>query len=175
MPRTRTISSSSLDAIKERGERLVRLIHEPPHLHAVNRASWSLALLLLGPAGKSEEAPGATENESAAGDAVSNTESMRQLEAAHYYMSRRNYIGAINRFQAVAKRFPSSSVVDQALFGLMQAYLTLGILSEAKAATAVLNRKFPESRWRSDALDILQKAGLEPAEDEKSWISRAFQ
>jgi outer membrane protein assembly factor BamD len=131
-----------------------------------------LALLLLGPAAKSEEAPGATENESAAGDAVSNTESMRQLEAAHYYMSRRNYIGAINRFQAVATRFPSSS---EALFGLMQAYLTLGILSEAKAATAVLNRKFPESRWRSDAVDILQKAGLEPAEDEKSWISRAFQ
>jgi outer membrane protein assembly factor BamD len=136
-----------------------------------------LALLLLGPAAKSEEAPRATENAAAAGDAASNTESMaeRQLEAAHYYMSRRDYIGAINRFKAVTTRFPSSSVVDQALFGLMQAYLTLGILSEAKAATAVLNRRFPESHWRSDALDILQKAGLEPAEDEKSWISRAFQ
>jgi outer membrane protein assembly factor BamD len=130
-------------------------------------------LLLLG----SEEAPRATENAPAAGDVASNTESMaeRQLEAAHYYMSRRDYIGAINRFKAVATRFPSSSVVDQALFGLMQAYLTLGILSEAKAATAVLNRKFPESRWRSNALDILEKAGLEPAEDEKSWISGAFQ
>jgi outer membrane protein assembly factor BamD len=62
----------------------------------------------------------------------------RQLEAAYYYMSRRNYIGAINRFQAVATRFPSSSVVDEALFGLMKAYLTLGILSEGKAATAVV-------------------------------------
>jgi outer membrane protein assembly factor BamD len=136
-----------------------------------------LALLLLGPAAKSEEAPRATENAAAAGDAVSNTESMaeRQLEAAHYYMSRRDYIGAINRFKAVATRFPSSSVVDQALFGIVQAYLTLGIHHEAQVATAVLNRKFSESHWRSDALDILQKAGLEPTEDEKSWISRAFQ
>jgi outer membrane protein assembly factor BamD (BamD/ComL family) len=136
-----------------------------------------LALLLLGPAAKSEQAPRATENEPAAGDAVSKAASAaeRELEIGRYYMSRRDYIAAINRFKAVATRFPSSSVVDQALFGLMQAYLTLGILSEAKAATAVLNRKFPESHWRSDALDILQKAGLEPAEDEKSWISHAFQ
>jgi transposase len=45
LPRTRTISSSSLDAIKKRGERLLRLIHEPPHLHGVNRTSWSLVSL----------------------------------------------------------------------------------------------------------------------------------
>jgi transposase len=44
-PRTRKISSSSLEAIKERGERLLRLIHEPPQLHGVNRASWSLMSL----------------------------------------------------------------------------------------------------------------------------------
>jgi outer membrane protein assembly factor BamD len=135
-----------------------------------------LALLLLGPAAKSEEASH-PKNRSAADDAVSNTESMaeRELDAAHYYMRRRDYIGAINRFKAVATRFPPSSVVDQALFGLMQAYLTLGIHHEAQVATAVLNRKFPESNWRSDALDILRRAGLEPAEDENSWISRAFQ
>jgi outer membrane protein assembly factor BamD len=136
-----------------------------------------LALLLLGPAAKSEEAPRATENGSAAGDAVSTTESMaeRELKVARYYISRHDYIGAINRFKVVATRFPSSSVVDQALFGLAEAFLTLGILNEAQTATAVLSRKFPESRWRSDALDMLQKAGREPAEDEKSWISRAFQ
>src|SRR5215831_13886375 len=45
LPRTRKISPSSLDAIKERGERLLRLIHEPPQLHGVNRASWSLVSL----------------------------------------------------------------------------------------------------------------------------------
>jgi outer membrane protein assembly factor BamD len=136
-----------------------------------------LALLLLGPAAKSEEAPRATENGPAAGDAVSKAKPMaeRELQVGHYYISRRDYLAAINRFKVVVTRLPSSSVVDEALFGLVEAYLTLGIHSEAQTATAVLNRKFPESHWRSDALDILQKAGLEPAEDEKSWISRAFQ
>jgi outer membrane protein assembly factor BamD len=136
-----------------------------------------LALLLLGLAAESQEAPPATEKGAAAGDAVSKAAptAERELEIGRYYISRGNYIGAINRFKVVATRFPSSSVVDQALFGIVQAYLTLGIPSEAQAATAALNRKFPESHWRSDALDILRKAGLEPAEDEKSWISRAFQ
>jgi TolA-binding protein len=136
-----------------------------------------VALLLLGPAARSEEAPRATENGSSAGDPISKSASTaeRELEIGHYYMSRREYIAAINRFKVVATRFPSSSVVDQALFGIVQAYLTLGIPSEAQAATAALNRKFPESHWRSDALDILRKAGLEPGEDEKSWISRAFE
>jgi TolA-binding protein len=126
---------------------------------------------------RARKPPGATENAPVAGDAVSKAASMaeRELAIARYYMSIHDYIGAINRFKAVATRFPSSSVVDQTLFGLMQAYLTLGIHHEAQVATAVLNRKFPESHWRSEALDILQKAGLEPAKDEKSWISRAFQ
>ena len=44
-PRTRAVSPSSLCAAKERGERLLRLIHEPPQLHDVNRASWSLGSL----------------------------------------------------------------------------------------------------------------------------------
>jgi outer membrane protein assembly factor BamD len=131
-----------------------------------------LALLFLGSAAKSEEASSATENGWAAGAAVSDIESMakRELEIGRYYISRGNYPGAINRFKVVITRFPSSSVVDQALFRLVQAYLAIGIRDEAQTAAAVLNRKFPESHWRSNALEILQKAGLEPNEDEKSWI-----
>jgi outer membrane protein assembly factor BamD len=54
--------------------------------------------------------------------------------------------------------------------------LSLGIRNEAQATAAVLNRKFPDSHWRADALEVLEKHGLQPAEDEKSWISPpAFQ
>jgi outer membrane protein assembly factor BamD len=129
-----------------------------------------LALLVLGPAAKGEDASRAAENGSVA--AVSKAASMaeHELEIGRYYMSRRNYTGAINRFKVVVTRFPSSSGVDEALFHLVQAYLALGIRNEAQAAAAAVSRKFPDSHWRSDALDILTKAGLEPAEDEKSWI-----
>jgi Transposase, Mutator family len=78
-------------------------------------------------------------------------------------------------FFAFAPRIRKMIYTTNAVEALHRSYLTLGIPSPAQAATAALNRKFPESRWRADALDILQKARLEPAEDEKSWISRAFQ
>jgi outer membrane protein assembly factor BamD len=127
-----------------------------------------LAFLFLGPVANGEEASRTTENRPAVSKAQSMAE--RELEIGRYYMSRRHYPGAINRFKVAVERFPSTPVVDQALFRLVQAYLTIGLRNEAQTAAAALNRKFPESHWRSDALEILQKAGLEPAEDEKSWI-----
>jgi hypothetical protein len=61
-----------------------------------------LALLILGPAAKSEEAPRATENAPAAGDAVSRAAPVaeRELEIGRYYMSRGDYLGGINRFRS---------------------------------------------------------------------------
>jgi outer membrane protein assembly factor BamD len=99
----------------------------------------------------------------------------RELEIGRYYLSHGNHLGAINRFKVVVVRFPSTSVVDEALFRLVQAYLAIGIRNEAQTAAGVLNRKFPQSHWRSDALEILHKAGLDPTEDEASWIIHAFQ
>jgi transposase len=47
MPRTKSISQMSLQIIKEKEERLIKLIHEPPLLHKIKRSSWSLDTLAL--------------------------------------------------------------------------------------------------------------------------------
>jgi outer membrane protein assembly factor BamD len=99
----------------------------------------------------------------------------RELEIGRIYMTRGNFTAAINRFKIAVKYYPSSLVIDEALFLLVQSYLTLGICNEAQTAAAVLNRKFPNSHWRTDAIDMLKAKGLDPAENEKSWISAAFQ
>jgi TolA-binding protein len=139
-----------------------------------------LPLLFLGPAAISEEATQSPEN--VADGRTANSAMCKDgptaecnIDIGRHYLRRGNHIGAINRFKAVVTRFPSSPVVDEALFRLVQAYLTLGIRNESQSAAAVLDRKFPHSHWRSDALDMLKANGLEPAEDEKSWIILAFQ
>jgi outer membrane protein assembly factor BamD len=137
-----------------------------------------LPLILLGPAAMSEEAARSPENATEGSTAIRATCTAEpaecELEVGRYYLRRNNHIGAINRFKVVVTLFQSSRVADEALFRLAQAYLTLGIRTEAAAAAAVLDRKYPDSHWRSDALDLLKNNGLEPAEDEKSWIIRAF-
>ena len=106
--------------------------------------------------------------------AVMKAEADRQLNAARFYMEKRNHVSAINRFKTVILEYPISPYVEEALADISDAYLALGVKSEAQCAVAVLQRKFPDSTWSHQALDALKAAGLEPAEDQNSWISRAF-
>jgi outer membrane protein assembly factor BamD len=106
--------------------------------------------------------------------AVMKAEADRQLNAARYYREKSNYPAAVNRFKTVILEYPISPYVEEALAHISEAYLALGIKSEAQCAVAVLQRKFPDSSWSGQALDALKSAGLEPAEDQNSWISRAF-
>jgi outer membrane protein assembly factor BamD len=96
------------------------------------------------------------------------------MEVARYYAGRGNLTDAATRFRVVVTRFPSSPAVGEALYRLVDIFLKLGVRNEAQTAAAVLNRKFPGSRWCADALDMLRAAGLQPAEDRSSWISLAF-
>jgi transposase len=45
LPRTKAQSTKSLDGLKAKKDRLIKLIHESPRLHDINRASWSLSAL----------------------------------------------------------------------------------------------------------------------------------
>jgi outer membrane protein assembly factor BamD len=84
-----------------------------------------------------------------------------------------NRIGALNRFKNVVMKYQASRHVEEAWVRITEIYLALGIPSEAQTAVAVLDRKFPNSRWSNEAHDALKAAGLEPAENENSWMSRA--
>jgi outer membrane protein assembly factor BamD len=96
----------------------------------------------------------------------------RHIQVARYHVVRRDYSGAINRFKIVLTKFQSSEYVEEALAGLTEAYLVLGIASEASAAAATLECKFPNGDWTAKAKALLKSAGLEPAENPASWISR---
>lgn len=98
----------------------------------------------------------------------------KEMETGRFYLERRNYAGAINRFKAVVTAYQTTRHVEEALERLTEAYFAMGVVSEAQTAAAVLGHNFPESRWYRDAYTLLQSGGLEPREDEGSWISQAF-
>ena len=52
--------------------------------------------------------------------------------------------------------------------------MALGIVGEAQTAAAVLGHNFPDSPWYKEAYVLVKGGGLEPREDQGSWISRAF-
>jgi outer membrane protein assembly factor BamD len=98
----------------------------------------------------------------------------KEMQVGRYYLEQRNYLAAIGRFQVVVTDFQDTRHVEEALERLTEAYLSLGITSEAQTAAAVLGHNFPKSPWYQDAFKLLQTGGLSPNENKGSWISRLF-
>ena len=98
----------------------------------------------------------------------------KEMTIGRFYLEKRQYTAAINRFRDVVAKFQTTRHVEEALMRLTEGYMALGIASEAQTAAAVLGHNFPDSPWYKDAYKLLQSGGLEPREDQQSWISRAF-
>jgi outer membrane protein assembly factor BamD len=98
----------------------------------------------------------------------------KEMEVGRFYLQKRNYSGAINRFRTVVSRYQTTRHTEEALERLTEAYMAMGIVSEAQTAAAVLGHNFPDSPWYKDAYALLTKGGVEPREDSQSWISKAF-
>jgi outer membrane protein assembly factor BamD len=98
----------------------------------------------------------------------------KEVDVGRWYMQKKDYTGAINRFKTVVTRYQTTRHVEEALMRLTEAYMTLGIVDEAQTSAAVLGHNFPDSPWYQDAYNLVKSRGLEPTENKKSWISRAF-
>jgi outer membrane protein assembly factor BamD len=97
-----------------------------------------------------------------------------EMSIGRYYLERRDYTGAINRFKVVVTRYQTTRHVEEALMRLVESYMSLGIVGEAQTAAAILGHNFPDSRWYKDAYRLVKAGGLEPSENKDSWISRSF-
>jgi outer membrane protein assembly factor BamD len=98
----------------------------------------------------------------------------KEMTIGRFYLERRNFIGAINRFKAVVTQYQTTRHVEEALMRLTECYMALGIVNEAQTAAAVLGHNFPSSPWYQDAYKLVQTGGAEPRENKDSWISKAF-
>jgi outer membrane protein assembly factor BamD len=98
----------------------------------------------------------------------------REMMVGRYYLERKDYTGAINRFKIVVTQYQTTRHVEEALMRLTESYMALGIVPEAQTAAAVLGHNFPDSRWYQDAYRLVRTGGAEPSENKDSWISKLF-
>jgi len=98
----------------------------------------------------------------------------KEMSIGRFYLNRRNYLAAINRFRIVLANYQTTRHSEEALYRLTEAYLGLGVTSEAQTAAAVLGHNYPDSQWYKDAYALLKGGGLEPSENPGSWISQLY-
>ena len=98
----------------------------------------------------------------------------KEMQIGRYYLEKKDFTGAINRFKVVVTKYQTTRQVEEALMRLTESYMALGIVDEASTAAAVLGHNFPDSEWYSHAYRLVKSGGVEPSENKGSWISKAF-
>lgn len=96
----------------------------------------------------------------------------KDMEIGRYYLHQGHNLAAINRFKAVIERYQTTTHVPEALHRLTEAYLSLGIIEEARKTAAVLGHNFPGSEWYVDSYQLIEGKQIRPVEEDpwyKVW------
>jgi outer membrane protein assembly factor BamD len=96
-------------------------------------------------------------------DMVNDQLAGKEMAIGRYYLRANEPLAAIGRFRAVVDRFQTTSDTAEALYRLVEAYLTLGLNEEAKRNAAVLGFNYPGDGWYNDAYNLMAGKGLRPA------------
>ncbi len=96
----------------------------------------------------------------------------KEMEIGRYYLNRGQINAAINRFRAVVKEYQTTTHIPEALHRLVEAYLTLGLKTEATRIAAVLGHNYPGSDWYEDSYNILDAESRREILDDRSFIDK---
>ena len=98
----------------------------------------------------------------------------KEMEIGRYYLKRKNFAAAINRFRVVVENYQTTSHTPEALHRLVEAYLSLGLTDEAQTAGAILGHNFQSTVWYEDSYRLLTSRGLEPKARGDSWLAKVY-
>lgn len=98
----------------------------------------------------------------------------KEMEVGRFYLQKKQYLAAINRFRKVVSDYQTTRHVEEALSRLVESYYALGVVNEAQTAAAVLGHNFPDSAWYKDSYALLKGGGYEPSVSSGSWMTKVF-
>ena len=72
-----------------------------------------------------------------------------------YYLGKKKWIAAINRFKTVVEIYDTTIFTEEALHRLVEIYYILGLEDEAKKYANLLGYNYLSSRWYEQSYKIL--------------------
>jgi len=98
----------------------------------------------------------------------------KDMEVGRFYMKRKEYLAAVGRFRNVIEQYQTTSHTPEALHRLVESYMALGIVDEAKMAGAVLDHNYGGTKWYRYSYAMLVEGNLQPAGSNESWLSKLW-
>jgi outer membrane protein assembly factor BamD len=92
----------------------------------------------------------------------------KEMTVGRYYLRSGDPMGAIGRFRTVVDKYQTTSHTPEALYRLVESYLTVGLVGEAQKNGAVLGYNYPGDPWYQAAYTLLTSKGYRPAVEPNS-------
>ncbi len=100
----------------------------------------------------------------------------KEMYIGVYYIKKKKWIAAINRFKNVVEKYDETSFIDEALHRLVELHYKLGLIEESKKYASLLGYNYQSSEWYSKSYKIFNnnyKSKLE-IKKEKEGIFQKF-
>lgn len=93
----------------------------------------------------------------------------KHMSIGLFYLEKKKYLSAMNRFKKVVKSHSTSKFVPEALHRLVEIYYSLGMIDDAEKTASVIAYNYPESKWYKYSYELLVP---ENKEEKKLFIKR---
>ncbi len=79
----------------------------------------------------------------------------KEMAVGRFYLNAGHHGAAINRFQNVVRDYDTTNQVPEALYRLIESYLSLGIQDEAERVLQVAEFNYPDSIWTKRGIVVV--------------------
>ncbi len=85
----------------------------------------------------------------------------KEMAIGRYYLRQNQHLAAIGRFKTVVRDYQTTSHVEEAMHRLVESYVAIGVIDEAKKVGSVLGYNYPASEWYQDSYNLLINYGVD--------------
>ncbi len=91
----------------------------------------------------------------------------KEMYLARYYVERKKWIPAINRFKKVVENYDETIYVEEAIHRLVELHYKIGLIDESKKYAILLGYNYQSSEWYEETYKILNKDYVKISKDNK--------
>ncbi len=90
-------------------------------------------------------------------DLINDVLASKEMYVGRYYLKKKKWIPAINRFRTIVDEYDTTVYVEEALYRLVEVYYTIGLTNEAKKYAKLLGYNYQSSKWYEMSYSVFNK------------------
>ena len=91
-------------------------------------------------------------------DLINDIIASKEIYLGRYYLDKKKWIAAINRFRTVVDEYDTTIYAEEALHRLVEVHYFLGLIDEAEKYAKLLGYNYQSSRWYEQSYSLFDKS-----------------